>query len=287
MIFFRTLPNLLVVTGASRGLGRAFAVAMAKSYPSTRHQHPLYVCLIARSENELLRTKEIISEAVLDYDQKISSIEHYPMDLADLNSLERSMDGMLQNELDKARANGFDQGFQSAYLVNNAGSIGDLLPVSEFTSLQKFQQFIDLNVTSGCWITNSFLNFVRASVNDSAVVVNVSSLWAVQPCKTVSQYCTAKAARDMFHKTLALEVEDKALNGVNVKVLNYAPGPCDTSMQSDIRESDTVDKGVKEFCINSKAESTLVEPMDSAEKLAMLVFENKYCNGDHIDFFDC
>jgi sepiapterin reductase len=40
---------------------------------------------------------------------------------------------------------------------------------------------------------------------------------------------TGKAARNMFFRTLAVEEP-------NIRVLNYAPGPCETDMQKDCRE---------------------------------------------------
>lgn len=43
--------------------------------------------------------------------------------------------------------------------------------------------------------------------------------------KSWSLYCSAKAARDMLFKVLALE------EAGTVQVLNYAPGPLDNKMQ--------------------------------------------------------
>jgi len=39
-----------------------------------------------------------------------------------------------------------------------------------------------------------------------------------------------KAAREMFFRVLALEDS-------SIRVLNYAPGPCETDMQKEIRET--------------------------------------------------
>lgn len=50
---------------------------------------------------------------------------------------------------------------------------------------------------------------------------------------------TGKAARDMFFRTLAVEEP-------NIRVLNYAPGPCDTDMGKDCREK-TKAPEVKKF----------------------------------------
>lgn len=54
-------------------------------------------------------------------------------------------------------------------------------------------------------------------------------------------YILGKAARDMFFRVLALEYPD-------IRVLNYAPGPCDTDMQKKCRE-ETGDPEVKNMFI--------------------------------------
>ena len=83
------------------------------------------------------------------------------------------------------------------------------------------------------WRCNNFL------------VVNVSSLCAVQAFDSWGIYCAGKAARDMYHAVLAQELTKQAaatvegtaggVSGRKMLVLNYAPGPLDTDMQKEIR----------------------------------------------------
>ena len=116
-------------------------------------------------------------------------------------------------------------------------------------------------------------------------IVNVSSLAAIKPFETWSIYCAGKAARDMYHKTLAEELKTKS-NIRSVKVLNYAPGPLDTNMQKEIREGKLVDKNTQEFFINMKKENQLVDLMVSASKLISAMSSRPFENGDHLDYFD-
>lgn len=72
------------------------------------------------------------------------------------------------------------------------------------------------------------------------LVVNVSSLCAVQAFDSWGIYCAGKAARDMYHSVLAQEQTKKQESGATasaekILVLNYAPGPLDTDMQKEIR----------------------------------------------------
>lgn len=69
-----------------------------------------------------------------------------------------------------------------------------------------------------------FLEAVSQYPDVKVEVVHISSLCGVQPFKTWGLYCSAKAARNMFFKTMAVEEP-------NIRVLNYAPGPLDNDMQ--------------------------------------------------------
>ena len=103
--------------------------------------------------------------------------------------------------------------------------------------------------------------------------MNVSSLAAVQAFPTWGVYCAGKAARDMFTAVGASEMAGKVCscaalveNGERkldarfvvqrplVSMLNYAPGPMDTDMQASLRESDTMDEGIKVYMSNMHAE---------------------------------
>lgn len=116
-------------------------------------------------------------------------------------------------------------------------------------------------------------------------IINISSLAAVKAFETWGIYCAGKAARDMFHKTLAEELKVSNINRT-VKVLNYAPGPLDTNMQKEIREGKLVDKNTQEFFQNMKKENQLVDPLESATKLITTLLSRPFENGDHLDYFD-
>ena len=104
-------------------------------------------------------------------------------------------------------------------------------------------------------------------------------------------YCAGKAARDMFHKVLAKEYsEDDSKQTTEekqqFKVLNYAPGPCDTEMTDELAESTALDTKLHDYFESSKQNNTLVKPEDSSKKLVDLLRNDTYESGAHIDYYD-
>jgi sepiapterin reductase len=122
------------------------------------------------------------------------------------------------------------------------------------------------------------------------VVVNVSSLAALEPLVSHGLYCVGKTARDMFHSCLATEAETEAEDlghlQPELKTLNYAPGPMDTDMQRELRSSELVHPSMRASYAAMKEQGTLVDAEASAAKCVGLVFRNRYESGAHIDWYD-
>ena len=201
--------SLFVVTGASRGIGRAIAVAVAQrskfggndNSPILRGGE-LTLVLIARSS--LDGTERAVAGASPGAAVRIES---HRVDLSDLESLPSTV-GPIFGRL------AADGSYGSCTLISNAGSVEPIGTVASISGvgadgssssaiMQALRSSIDLNVTSSIWITSQFVsafsgcNYMR--------VVNISSLCAVDPFATMSVYCAGKAARDMFHQVLAKE----------------------------------------------------------------------------------
>ncbi|KAJ3335992.1 hypothetical protein HDU91_001949, partial [Kappamyces sp. JEL0680] len=169
-------------------------------------------------------------------------------------------------------------------LYNNAGTLGPLVRIADqegsASHQQHLQAYFTLNVVSPIHLSKRLLD--RAAQHSAPVtIVNVSSLAAIQPFDGWAWYCTAKAAREMYFSTLALETKHDA----RVRVLNYAPGPMDTDMQQRIRE-EMSDGEVRRTFIAMKEAGTLVDPLASAAALLQVLDRNAYANGAHIDYYD-
>jgi sepiapterin reductase len=211
---------LVVITGASRGFGRAIAVALASI--SSELQCELSLILWA-TDLEALRETAALIEA--RYSRARISLR--AVDLADTASLPEHWRLTVESFCAPGIAT-------HAFLIQNAGTLGALQRVADWDSLEWLPRVIAINVTAPMILASLFLRWVHrgnavaggVAAASSCVIVNVSSLAAIVPFRCWSSYCAGKAARDMLHRCIA-EEEGSA----GVKTLSYAPGPLDTDMQ--------------------------------------------------------
>eukprot|EP00581_Thalassiosira_minuscula_P019931 CAMPEP_0183712506 /NCGR_PEP_ID=MMETSP0737-20130205/7616_1 /TAXON_ID=385413 /ORGANISM="Thalassiosira miniscula, Strain CCMP1093" /LENGTH=354 /DNA_ID=CAMNT_0025941133 /DNA_START=72 /DNA_END=1136 /DNA_ORIENTATION=+ len=174
--------------------------------------------------------------------------------------------------------------------------------------------------------TKTFLTASSSTTTKSSPlvrIINISSLCAIDPFPTMSIYCAGKAGREMFHRVLAKEHSSPSSSnddsekpttqneqqegedgkaGVKeeskkekkqqqqqrqrFKVLNYAPGPCDTQMTDDLEQCPVLDDGLHDFFATSKREKKLVRPEDTARKLVDVLLLDEYESGSHLDYYD-
>ncbi|KAI9002728.1 hypothetical protein BC832DRAFT_585343 [Gaertneriomyces semiglobifer] len=276
---------VFIITGASRGFGRSIAVALAKSAVLT--QQPSCLVLVSRDRHELTVTKDLVTAAhrstgsthSLAVITQISDFGSHNLDFVSEEILRQVPDAV--------------SSYTQAYLFNNAGSLGKLDRIRTQTA-SDIRAAIDLNVTAPTVLTAAFLRRF-ASVVEKTVIVNVSSLAGIQPFDCWGIYSAGKAARDMIHKVIALEEslleEDETQNRNNetqnprVRVLNYAPGPLDTDMQTRIRQ-EMPDVALRDVYTDMHVQGKLVDPNTSAVALMRLLEKDEYENGDHVDFYD-
>lgn len=259
VLFAMRRSVLLIVTGASRGLGKAIVKEFACG---SSHSFSLaYVALMARSIDRLEATKAEVRVP--------APVLTCAVDLSSLEDLDRSIDEML------TAVNSSGASFNEVVLINNAGSIGHIGACVETPSLADMRNYIDLNVTSCFWLSIRLIRFANAR-GIRATVVNVSSLVALQPFSSLGIYSAGKAAREAYHSVLAVEVACR-----RAKILNYAPGPLETDMTNEIRESSGLDTSLRPFY-----EKKLVDPCDSARALVRCLSSDDFESGAHLDFYE-
>jgi sepiapterin reductase len=189
--------------------------------------------------------------------------------------------------------------FSDVTLVNNAGSIGPIAPISSDTvSLDLISRMATLNYVVPAFLASEFVRrFSSVASVLRLTVAHVSSLWALQAQSRFATYCSSKAGIEMFMRVLAEEQAAAQRGGgseggggerpgPSVKVLNYAPGPLDTDMQLALRTAPELDEASRKVFSHMKEESKLVDPVVSATKLARLVIEDLFESGSHVDFYD-
>lgn len=269
----RTMESmLLIVTGASKGLGKAIVDVMCLEAPGYLFQaDKIHLILVARSADRL----EDIGRTILHRHERSKTtikLSCHAVDLSALDQLDANAGRMFQD----VDVSAYDR----AIFVNNHGSIGFLGPCAESPSVEAMNSNVQLNITSCLWLSSAFAKLVQATSTNSkckATLVNISSLLAVEAFPSMGIYGAGKAARDHFHKTMAKEISPEIL-----QVLNFAPGPLETAMVAEIRTAPKLDASLK-----PAFDKQLIEPKDSALKLAkLLLSSDSFESGSHVDYYD-
>lgn len=268
------MATLLFVTGASRGLGRAIAVEFCKT-PLLLASEPLEAILLARHVQGLNETKH----AMETERSKKLKVYSYSVDLGNLETLEAQIKPIMDRHTPRENHLSFDKSTKTqsrAILINCAGTTG---PIGRNpSSLQEIQRATDLNFTSKSWLTSSFLTRFERDF-DETMIVNISSMCAVKPTPTMGLYCAMGAARDMYHTVLAMD------SSKTTRILNYAPGSCDTRMQHHLRNHESLDTSVQAYCKNLVSDGGIVDCKDTAAALVQRILEpNGFENGERIEF---
>lgn len=198
-------PHLYVLTGASRGLGLAMAQQLMQPGNSL-------LCISRHANASLAQTAA----------QADIPLTQWTHDLIDGEAVSHRLQDWLA--LQGAQA------FSSATLINNAGMIPAITPLSSAHPAE-LARALRVGLEAPMQITSRFLHATR----DWGVplkVLNISSGLGRRPMASQSAYCAAKAGLDHFTRCLAL---DEAQREHGARVCALAPGVVDTDMQVELR----------------------------------------------------
>jgi NAD(P)-dependent dehydrogenase (short-subunit alcohol dehydrogenase family) len=166
--------KVVVVTGASAGLGRATAVGFAKQGAK--------VALIARNETRLVQAKEEIEglggQAAI-----------YSLDVADANLVEQAAESIER-----------DLGLIDIW-VNNA-MVSILSPIKR-TTPEEFKRVMEVNFLGAVHGTLSALKRMRTR---GGVILQIGSVLAYRGIPLQAAYCASKHAMQGFHDSLRTEL---------------------------------------------------------------------------------
>lgn len=185
---FKLNGKVCLVTGASRGLGRAMAVALAEAGAD--------VAVTARSAGAIEET----ASAIKHLGRRALAV---PCDVHDSRSVAAMVDRVM------------GEFGQVDVLVNNAGG-GDMKPIVEMDEDQ-WLRIMDLNVNSMFRLCQAVGPHMMARRRGK--IINMSSMYGLIGEKNVTAYCAAKGAILNFTRALALEWAEY---GITVNAL--APG---------------------------------------------------------------
>lgn len=188
--------KVAVVTGASRGLGRAMALALAGE--------GVRVALVGRDEGKLGETAYIVKE-------RGSEAAVFKADVtseADVSQL----DSKVRSELGEAQI-----------LVNNAG-VNLRKPVTDFT-YDEWRYVIDSNLTSAFLCCRAFVPHMKGK--GYGRIINMTSIMSHTSLPERIAYSSSKAGLLGMTRSLALELAPE-----NVTVNGISPGPFATEMNT-------------------------------------------------------
>ncbi|KAG6447491.1 sepiapterin reductase [Manduca sexta] len=249
-----------VLTGASQGIGRAIAAQVSKMLG------PNSVMLL------LARNKEQLSQTASLCESKNVKVFYESIDLSKASLLE--MNFALNKSLEGRRVTDFS----TSLIFHNVGSLGNLaVDTARMQDVPELREYYDLNVFNVIALNTQFLKLFE-EVEDRVVIVNITSLCAIKPMSGMAYYCSGKAAREMYFKVLAEEKK-------HIRVLNYSPGPVETSM-IDYVLAETVNKNLRDVFNSFKNQGTLLKPEMTARKCVKVLLNSKFSPGEHVDYFD-
>ena len=237
--------QLFIVTGASRGMG----LAMAQQLLQPGHT---LICM-ARNGNAQLAAAVPAG----------ATLEQWTVDLTEATEAAQRLHAWLAAQP--------AQRYASATLINNAGVIPRIAPLSACTSAQDMAaqtQALRVGLEAPMLLTAAFLGATEAwgapPCNVARKVLNISSGLGRRAMASQAAYCAAKAGMDHFTRCLAL---DEAARPHGAKVCSLAPGVIDTDMQVQLRGANPADFPDVQNFASLKTSGTLTAPAAAAARV--------------------
>jgi thioester reductase-like protein len=185
----RVRGKVVVVTGASSGIGRATALKLAEAGAR--------VVLVARGEERLLDTKQEI-------DAMGGTAVMYTADISDLTSCDALVKRVLTEQ------GGCD------YLINNAGRSIRRAIVNSLDRFHDFERTMQLNYFGAIRLIFGFLPAMME--RKSGHVINISSIGVLSNAPRFSAYVASKSALDSFSACAASELLDKNVSFTTINM---------------------------------------------------------------------
>jgi glucose 1-dehydrogenase len=198
--------KVAIVTGSSKGIGKAIALAFAKS-------------------------KEY--SAVVINSRKVEEAQEVSKEVKKLGCNSTAIGADVSKESDCIRLieETVKHFGRIDVLVNNAG-IQDDLPLTEI-NLEEWYKIIGVDLTGPFICSREAVKHMKTQHNpEGGCIINISSVHQAIPKPHYVPYATSKAGIEMMTKTLALELAKD-----NIRANIVAPGAIDTDMNVELREN--------------------------------------------------
>jgi NAD(P)-dependent dehydrogenase (short-subunit alcohol dehydrogenase family) len=193
--------RLALVTGASRGIGRAVALELARA--------GVHVVALARTQGALEELDDTIRK------EGLGEATLVPCDLKDAAAIDR-LGGAIH-----ARWKKLD------IFVGNAGVLGPVTPLAQVEP-RHWDEVFAVNLTANWRFIRSLDPLLRASDAGRAVFVSAAAGHTAKLNPYWGPYAASKAALDALVRTYAAET----MNVTKLKVMAADPGPLRTRMRA-------------------------------------------------------
>jgi len=211
--------KVAVVTGSSKGIGKAIAKEFAKTGYS--------VVLNSRDKEDVSRATQDIAKEIGDSNNNM--ISYVQGDI--------SQEHVCTSLIEAVKRFG-----RIDVLVNNAGISGASTKINEI-STNDWNYVIDVNLKGAFLCTREALKHMIQSSNSTTAssniknknysIINISSVHESIPQPDAAHYAASKGGMQMLTKNTAMEVADKG-----IRVNGIAPGAIATEMNKDLLEDD-------------------------------------------------
>lgn len=194
----KNMPKVILITGASRGIGREIAKLLSNNN--------IIIANYNKSEDKAKTLK-----------LENSNIDIYKADVSKRDEVRK----MIQYTVEK-------YGRIDA-LVNNAGI--DQEKMFQDITDEDWHNIMEINLYSAFCVTQEALqNMLK---NKNGCIINISSIYGISGGSCAVGYSATKAGMDGFTKALA-----KELGPSNIRVNSIAPGCINTDMNAYLTEND-------------------------------------------------
>lgn len=181
----KKLGKWAVVTGATDGIGKAYAMALAKK--------GLSVVLISRTESKLKEVKEEIENKGYNVE-----VKYVVCDYSKFNN--KSVRDAVAKEV---------AGLEVGVLINNVGMSYSYTKYFHELNDEDTQGLITMNIESTLWMTRMVLPGMLE--RKSGAIVNISSGSALYSLPLLSEYAGAKSFVEKFSRGLNAEYQAKGV----------------------------------------------------------------------------
>jgi glucose 1-dehydrogenase len=211
--------KIAIVTGSSEGIGKAIAVAFARSGEYSG------IVVNSRKIEEAQRVADEIKAVGCD-------------------SIAIQADVSKENDCIRLIESTISQYGRIDVLVNNAGIQKDV--PFEQTSIEEWYKIIGVDLTGPFVCSREAIKHMEKQEGpNGGCIINISSVHQTIPKPHYIPYATSKAGIEMMTKTMALELAKG-----NIRANLVAPGAIETNMNRELKENkEMLDKVLKQIPI--------------------------------------